>query len=186
MKLTDSQLVILAAAAKRSGGNVLPLPKSVKLNKGSATLVMKSLLKHELVAEQIADRESEAWREDGDGSRFGLVITPAGLQAIGVEELPEQDREDTSAKPTTKRRVDLGAADSKKHKEARKGTKLAALIELLSRKTGVTIEEAAKATGWQHHSVRGAISGALKKKMGLEVTSSVAGRGRVYRIGAAA
>ncbi len=38
-------------------------------------------------------------------------------------------------------------------------------------------------TGWQAHSVRGAISGALKKKLGLSVTSeTVEGRGRVYRI----
>jgi hypothetical protein len=43
------------------------------------------------------------------------------------------------------------------------------------------------ATGWQAHSVRGAISGALKKKLGLEVTSEkIDGRGRVYRIAEAA
>jgi Protein of unknown function (DUF3489) len=42
-----------------------------------------------------------------------------------------------------------------------------------------------KATGWQPHSVRGAISGALKKKLGLAVASDkVEGRGRVYRIAA--
>lgn len=44
MKLTDSQLVILSTAAKRADGSILPLPKSVKLNKGAATLVLKSLL----------------------------------------------------------------------------------------------------------------------------------------------
>ena len=61
------------------------------------------------------------------------------------------------------------------------------LIALLSRKGGATIEEAAKTTGWQHHSVRGAISGALKKKMGFDVTATVdAKRGRVYKVKAAA
>jgi hypothetical protein len=41
-----------------------------------------------------------------------------------------------------------------------------------------------EATGWQAHSVRGAISGALKKKLKLKVASEVVeGRGRVYRIG---
>jgi hypothetical protein len=59
------------------------------------------------------------------------------------------------------------------------------LIDLLQRKEGVTVAEIAAATGWQPHSVRGAISGALKKKLGLAVISHVEdGRGRVYRIAA--
>jgi hypothetical protein len=65
----------------------------------------------------------------------------------------------------------------------RAGTKLALLLELLQRKGGATIAEVTKATGWQAHSVRGAISGALKKKLGLAVASDkTEGRGRVYRI----
>ena len=48
---------------------------------------------------------------------------------------------------------------------------------------GATIAEVVAATGWQPHTVRGAITGALKKKLGLEVSSEkVDGRGRVYRI----
>ncbi len=66
---------------------------------------------------------------------------------------------------------------------ARGGTKQAILIELLSHPKGVTIADLEKAIGWQAHSIRGAISGALKKKLGLNVTSEkVEGRGRVYRI----
>lgn len=182
MKLTDSQLVILSAAAKRSDGNVLPLPKSVKLNKGAATLVMKSLLKHKFVAEKPAGRETESWRESRDGQRFGLVIAPAGLKAIGVEDLPKHDTEEPPANPDAKR---ASKSARKRAPAARKGTKLSVLIDLLSRKTGATIEEAAKATGWQHHSVRGAISGALKKKMNLTITSNASDRGRIYRIGGA-
>ena len=65
----------------------------------------------------------------------------------------------------------------------RAGTKQAALIDLLKRKTGATIDDLVKATGWQPHSVRGAISGTLKKKLGLTVTSEqIEKRGRVYRI----
>ncbi len=57
------------------------------------------------------------------------------------------------------------------------------MIDLLKRKKGATIGEIVEATGWQPHSVRGAISGALKKKLGLAVTSeTVRARGRVYRI----
>ena len=66
---------------------------------------------------------------------------------------------------------------------ARQGTKQALLIDLLKRKKGATIDEAVKATGWQAHSIRGAISGTLKKKLGLTVHSELMGsRGRVYRI----
>lgn len=51
---------------------------------------------------------------------------------------------------------------------------------------GAAIEEIMAATGWQSHTVRGAMAGALKKKLGLEVSSEkVEGRGRVYRLPAA-
>lgn len=67
--------------------------------------------------------------------------------------------------------------------KGRPHTKQAILIAQLRRKEGATIAELTEATGWQAHSVRGAISGALKKKLGLSVTSEkVDGRSRVYRI----
>ena len=74
-------------------------------------------------------------------------------------------------------------ASSPRQATVRPGTKLAQLIALLERRQGATIAEAMEATGWQAHSVRGAISGALKKKFGHTVSSEkVDGRGRVYRI----
>ena len=105
------------------------------------------------------------WRKTGDGHGTTLVITDAGLEAIGaklatpkpVPELP---------KP-----------------KSREGTKQAMLIEMLRAPAGATIAEIAKATGWQSHTARGAMSGALKKRLGLTVTSEkVEGKGRVYRI----
>ena len=84
-------------------------------------------------------------------------------------------------KPATKAR--RGAASEKVNGSARRGTKQAILIEMLRRPKGATIEQMTAKTGWQAHSVRGAISGALKKKLGLAVTSEkVQARGRVYRI----
>jgi ribosomal protein S12 methylthiotransferase accessory factor YcaO len=63
------------------------------------------------------------------------------------------------------------------------GTKQAKLIALLERAEGATITEIVKVTGWLPHTVRGAISGALKKRLGLTVISVKEERGRVYHIG---
>lgn len=60
--------------------------------------------------------------------------------------------------------------------------KLATLVELLRRPDGAKIEAMTQATGWQAHSVRGAMSGSLKKAMGLTIASEKTGTGRVYRI----
>jgi hypothetical protein len=54
----------------------------------------------------------------------------------------------------------------------RTGTKQAQMIEMLKRPEGATVEQIAAATGWQHHTIRGAISGALKKKLGLTVEAT--------------
>jgi hypothetical protein len=62
------------------------------------------------------------------------------------------------------------------------GTKLAKILDLLSRKRGATIEEMIQATGWQAHSVRGAMSGAIKKKLGHKIISEKHGDTRRYRI----
>ena len=61
-------------------------------------------------------------------------------------------------------------------------TKLATLIDMLRCEGGATIDEMAAATSWQPHSIRGAPSGIVKKKLGLDINSEkVKGRGRVYR-----
>jgi hypothetical protein len=63
--------------------------------------------------------------------------------------------------------------------------KIGALIDLLRQPTGATVEAMMAATGWQAHSVRGALSGAIKKKLGLVVSSEKTDGGRIYRIAAA-
>ena len=62
-------------------------------------------------------------------------------------------------------------------------SKQSQLIAMLRQPDGATIVEIAKALGWLPHTVRGAIAGALKKKLGLKVESDkVDSRGRVYRL----
>jgi len=66
---------------------------------------------------------------------------------------------------------------------AREGSKKAQVLELLRRPEGATLADIQSATGWQAHSVRGFISGALGKKMGLTVESFKSAEGaRGYRI----
>lgn len=65
----------------------------------------------------------------------------------------------------------------------REGTKQALVIEMLRRPEGATIAEIVVATQWVSHSVRGFLAGAIKKKLGLSISSEKEeARGRVYKI----
>ena len=66
-----------------------------------------------------------------------------------------------------------------------KVTKLDQIIALLARPDGAAIDDLMAATGWQAHSVRGALAGSLRKKGHVVDSQKVDGR-RIYRIGAAA
>jgi len=62
-------------------------------------------------------------------------------------------------------------------------TKQSLLITLIRRPDGASVDELAAAVGWQAPSVRGVISGALRKKLGLAIHAATEeGRGRVYRL----
>jgi hypothetical protein len=68
--------------------------------------------------------------------------------------------------------------------KARENSKQAKVIEMLKRPEGATIEQIQQATGWQRHTVRGVISGALRTKLGLKVecTKGEDGAPNVYQI----
>lgn len=186
-QLSDTQLVILSTAAQREDRNVLPLPGS--LRGGAAAKVVGALLSRELIAETTTDIQTKAdaalnrvWRNDEDGRAILLHITDAGLASIGIE--PEGATDAPTEEPAPDTPTGTGAAP--KARTPREGTKQATLIAMLRAPDGATIEEIMAATGWQSHTVRGAMAGALKKKLGLEVTSEkVEGRGRVYKLPAA-
>jgi len=190
-KLSDTQLVILSAAAQHDDRNVLPLPGSLRGN--AAAKVVGALLSRGLIAERVTDAQTKAdpasnriWRNHEDGRAVLLQITDAGLAAIGVE--PEgADSAPTGATeaPAGDAATDAASATepAPNVRTPREGTKQALLIEMLRAEGGATIAEIVEATGWQPHTVRGAIAGALKKKLGLDVTSEkVEGRGRVYKL----
>ena len=72
--------------------------------------------------------------------------------------------------------------DPDQQSETKRPSKQAAVIAMLQRPEGATVEEVASAMGWQRHTVRGLFSGTLKKKLGLALASAQEERGRVYRI----
>ena len=188
-KLTDTDLVILSAAARRDDGAALPLPKSLRIKGEAATRTLDGLRRKGLLDEKPAAREAGAWRESKDGQRMMLVITDSGLKAIDGESAaqPRKQSDPAGSRPKQPRLEPKTAGSRPKGQGAapavRQGTKQALLVDLLKSRSGATIDEAVAATGWQAHSVRGAISGTLKKTLGLAVTSEpVEKRGRVYRI----
>lgn len=175
-KLTDTQTIILSAAAQRPDNIALPLPKG--LHGAAAKKVVDILIALGWLQEVDANvrRGEPLWRETGDGHGTTLVVTDAGLLAIGIEPvvvktvvaIREHAAKTPAAKPPTQRA----------------GTKQAQIIALLQRPEGATIAEIVAATGWLAHSARGLISGVLRKKLGLVVgLTKEDGKGAVYRIG---
>jgi hypothetical protein len=81
-----------------------------------------------------------------------------------------------------KQAVDAAVDAAAQNAPAVPAGKLDILIGLLRRPTGATLAEMMEATGWQGHSVRGAMAGAIKKKRGLTITSSKDSGGRTWRI----
>lgn len=99
-----------------------------------------------------------------------LLITDAGYAAIGVDRSTSEGTHSAGSPGVTPRSI-------------RPGTKLAKIIDLMRQPGGATIAQMMATTQWQAHTIRGAISGMIKKKLGLNVVSAKGPDGeRVYRI----
>ena len=182
-KLSDTQVIILSAACSRLDRMVLPLPRSLK--GGAATKVIASLIAKGLVQEVEANvvRGDLVWRETSDGPGVTLVATEVADAAIdgdstaGVEAAAAPQRASKAKTPKVAPKPQAKARKAPKPTAAatlgktRDGTKQAQLIAMLKRAKGASITEIADAFGWQHHTVRGALAGALKKKLGLTIVS---------------
>jgi hypothetical protein len=188
INLTENQHCVLQAASRSANLNAWPLPKRLGLSKGSATIVVKGLLKKGLIEERAALGHDAIWREVEDGRPMTLVVTKAGLAAVGMLPEIEADRKQAMDGPTQKadNAAQSGPATAVSvngRRTPRTGSKLAMLVGLLGREGGATIAEMAAALEWARHTVRGVMSGSLVKRFGLVIVSEkVEGRGRVYRI----
>ena len=156
LKLSPAQSLLLRTAARRADGRVIP-PHT--LRGGARAKVLTAL-------------QQRGWIEPADG---GHVLTDAGYAAIGQQRPMPPD--DVQPMDTTD---DLQLLDGI---PVRPGSKLAALVVALRRPQGSTSLQLMLATGWQPHTVRGAISGMLRKKLGLNVVLAHNKSGeRVYRV----
>ena len=157
-KLTDTQTAILKAAAGRADGNIEPLPPT--LRGGARAKVIEGLLARGLIV-------------DADGNH---LLTDAGYAAVG------------NRRPVPKDVQKIDTPDALQKLEAtsrtiRPGTKLAAIIDAMRHPGGATIAQMMAGTGWQAHTVRGAISGMIRKRLGYQVVTEKGADGqRAYRI----
>ena len=196
-KPSDTQAVILSAASQRDDGAVLPLPETLKIKGGAVDKVLGSLKAKGLIDHQGAPRGHdppplritragleaigvEPEDETPAAAPAAEADTPADATPAGDTPAPAAvgDHEPAAGKRRAKPKA-VKAKSTKAEKAAaaekptpRTGTKQAQMIEMLKRPEGATVEQIAAATGWQHHTIRGAISGALKKKLGLNVEAT--------------
>jgi len=166
-KLTDTQTAILKTAAGRPDGNIEPLPPT--LRGGARAKVIEGLLARGLIVE-------------AEGRH---LLTDAGYAAVGKRHpVPKGIQKMDAPDALTKREAtdDLQKLEVTS-RTIRPGTKLAAIIEVMRNPGGATIAQMMVSTGWQAHTVRGAISGMIRKRLGYEVVTEKGADGqRAYRI----
>ncbi|WP_124982667.1 DUF3489 domain-containing protein [Ralstonia solanacearum] len=98
------------------------------------------------------------------------LVAAEGYGALGLD-APQP--EEAAAEPDAPRKAP----------RTRENSKQAKVIEMLRRSGGATVSQICQETDWQAHTVRGMFAGALKKKLGLTITSEKTSDGeRVYRI----
>src|SRR5271157_3421019 len=164
IKFTDTQLVLLSAAAQREDRCLVASPT---LKGGAAQKVASKLISTGLVKEVKAKSADPIWRRDEEsGASYALKLTAAGAKAIAVDDAvaPEDagqegdalaDR-DQAAIPPKLEAKDARPAEGTEPGPAgpsapRGGSKLAQVIELLQRDHGATVDELIAATGWLAH-----------------------------------
>ena len=195
IKLTDTQLVMLSAAARREDRCLVAPPT---LKGGAAQKVANKLISAGLVKEIKAKTGNPVWRHDeATRQAYALKLTADGAKAIAVDASPEPEPdcdEDGSferldqksalaeavilEKPPTEAIEPACAGPS----APRGGSKLMHVVELLERDCGSTIEELIAATGWLAHTTRAALTGLRKRGYKVAIDRSDDKRGSFYRI----
>ena len=183
IKLTDTQLVLLSAAAQRKD---LCLVAPPTLKGATAQKVASKLISAGFVKEVKAKASDPIWRRD-EGTSYALKLTAAGAKAIAVDDAaePEDAGEASVALAKHDQAAILSKLDAKDARPVeamepgpsgpsapRGGSKLARVIALLERDHGATIAELIAATGWLSHTTRAALTGLRKRGYAVAIDRS--------------
>ena len=192
IKLTDTQLVMLGAAAQRED-HCIAAPASLKI--GAAQKIAAKLIAAGLAKEIKAKAGAVVWRRDEEtGQAYALRATAAGMAAIAVEVHDAPGAEvDTVAPAYTVAAVaalEVAIPDARADNLAsvvdstapREGSKLAAVVGLLQRESGATLAELITATHWLPHTTRAALTGLRKRGYEVALTKAKDERASAYLI----
>ena len=166
-RLSDTQAILLSAAAARPDLSLLPVPDAIRLKGGALDRTVKALLDRGFITDGTGPTAQPA----SGGNR--PVITPKGLAAIGVEKPeagPTQSRDVASSAQST----DTAARPD------RPGGKLGVLLDAVARPTGATLHELTKATAWLPHTTRAAL--ARLRQRGFDVRLATTEGRKAYRL----
>jgi len=174
--LSNAQAALLAAAAARPDLNVLPASETLRLKGAAHERTLKALLGRGLIAAAPTSGRAKKSKwvggpNAGEGDRRRLILTPAGLEAIGVDSAPAVTGTadavpEQRARPQTQR--------------ARPGGKLGVLLDAVSRPEGSTLEDLTAASGWLPHTTRAAIT--RLRQRGFDVRLATMGTRRAYHL----
>lgn len=204
-KFSDTAILILSKAALRPDRLLLPFPRSVKATPAVIEKTIFELKTKGLIEESPAKPKDEIWRKDENERPLTLAITQTGVEAVDGGFLVESilpikkpskkpsrqtGQEGSGGKPTKQSKTKAAAVPASKADvppKTRNNTKAGQILTLLKRGSGATLAEMMKATGWQVHSVRGFLSGTVKKRLGLKlIADQTEGKDRRYKIPAKA
>lgn len=161
IKISPAQQQILSHAAEHTDGKLVWFPGAIK--GGAKKKVIDSLFNRGLITLDKTDWFISTLGYEALGLPRRCMINSAALDAIIAAEVTQRN---DAPKP-----------------RSRENSKQAQVIAMLKRPEGATIQQICQATQWQSHTVRGSMAGALKKKLGLSITSEKSEGGeRVYHI----
>lgn len=164
-RLSDTQSVILSAAAARANRALLPVPRSIRAKGKVLERSLRSLLQRGFATERVTRRADEIWRQDEDERALGLVATAKGLAAIGIEERAGGQGGDAIADHTQRPRG-----------------KLETVLSAIEAEAGATLEELVAATSWLPHTTRAAIT--RLRQRGFDIRLVEHDGRRAYRLAA--
>ena len=188
IKLTDTQIVMLSAAAQRDDRCLLA-PRNLK--GGAARKIATKLIGAGVAKEIKAKPGAPVWRRDEQGGQsYALKLTAAGARAtadatgLALDETREgtdpRVQVITTGSEVVEATADVPAA-APSLSAPRGGTKLARVLELLLRDCGATLEELIAATDWLPHTTRAALTGLRKRGCAVTIDRHDKGRGSTYR-----